>query len=55
VQPMARAMAWGLAFAMPITLFLIPRGTLFVDDAKRALAKIFRRPASKKQQADNGS
>jgi multidrug efflux pump subunit AcrB len=55
VQPMARAMACGLAFAMPITLFLIPMATLFVDDAKGGLAKIFRRPASKKQQADNGS
>jgi hypothetical protein len=52
---MARAMACGLAFAMPITLFLIPMATLFVDDAKGGLAKIFRRPASKKQQADNGS
>ena len=34
VQPMARAMAWGLAFAMPTTLFLVPLGTLYVEDAK---------------------
>jgi multidrug efflux pump subunit AcrB len=54
VQPMARAMAWGLAFAMPITLFLIPMGTLFVEDAKRGLASIFRRPGPKNHRGDNG-
>lgn len=42
VQPMARTMAWGLAFAMPITLFLIPIGTLFVEDVNRGLAHLFR-------------
>jgi multidrug efflux pump subunit AcrB len=54
VQPMARAMAWGLAFAMPITLFLIPLGTLFVEDARRGLARLFRRPGPKNHQDDNG-
>jgi len=39
LQPMARVRAWGLAFAMPITLFLVPLGTLFVEDAKRGFAK----------------
>jgi multidrug efflux pump subunit AcrB len=43
VQPMARAMAWGLAFAMPFTLFLIPMGVLFVEDGKNWLARLFRR------------
>lgn len=52
VQPMARAMAWGLAFAMPITLFLIPMGTLFVEDARRGLAQIFRRSGPKNHQSD---
>jgi multidrug efflux pump subunit AcrB len=54
VQPMARAMAWGLAFAMPITLLLIPVGVLLVEDARRGLARIFRRPDSKNHQDDNG-
>jgi hypothetical protein len=47
---MARAMAWGLAFAMPITLFLVPRGTLFVEDAKRDFAKMLRRSRAKDHQ-----
>ena len=54
VQPMARAMAWGLAFAMPITLLLIPVGVLLVEDARRSLARMFRRPDSKDPQGDNG-
>jgi multidrug efflux pump subunit AcrB len=54
VQPMARAMAWGLAFAMPITLLLIPVGVLLVEDARRGLVRIFRRPDSKDSGGDNG-
>jgi multidrug efflux pump subunit AcrB len=54
VQPMARAMAWGLAFAMPITLFLVPLGTLYVEDAKRGFAKIFRRSSAKDHQPNDG-
>lgn len=45
VQPMARAMAWGLAFAMPFTLFVIPMGMVVVEDSKRFLARLCgRRP-----------
>jgi multidrug efflux pump subunit AcrB len=54
VQPMARAIAWGLAFAMPITLFLVPRGTLFAEDAKRGFAKMLRRSSAKDHQPNNG-
>ena len=54
VQPMARAMAWGLAFAMPITLFLVPLGTLFVEDAKRGFAKMLRRSSAKDHQPNDG-
>ena len=54
VQPMARAMAWGLAFAIPITLFLVPLGTLFVEDAKRGFAKMFRRSSAKDHQPHDG-
>jgi hypothetical protein len=54
VQPMARSMAWGLAFAMPITLFLVPLGTLFVDDVKHGFAKMFRWSSSRDHQADDG-
>jgi multidrug efflux pump subunit AcrB len=54
VQPMARAMAWGLAFAMPITLVLIPMGMLFVEDAKHGLAGILRRLGPKNHHGDNG-
>lgn len=43
VQPMARTMAWGLAFAMPFTLFLIPMGILFVEDSKRVFRRLGRR------------
>ena len=46
VQPMARTMAWGLAFAMPFTLLLIPMGILCVDDAKQWLARQFQRRAN---------
>ena len=53
VQPMARAMAWGLAFAMPFTLFLIPMGTLVVDDARRLLMRIFRGKGLKNHHIDD--
>ena len=44
VQPMARTMAWGLAFAMPFTLLLIPMGILCIEDGKQWLAsKLWRR------------
>lgn len=33
VAPMALALAWGLAFAMPMTLFLIPAAYVMLDDA----------------------
>jgi hypothetical protein len=54
VQLMARAMAWGLAFAMPITLFLVPLGTLFVEDAKRGFAKMLQRSSAKDPQSNDG-
>jgi multidrug efflux pump subunit AcrB len=54
VQPTARAMAWGLAFAMPITLFLVPLGTLFVEDAKRGFAKMLQRSSAKDPQSNDG-
>ncbi len=54
VQPMARAMAWGLAFAMPITLVLIPMGMLFVEDAKCGLVRVFRRLGAKNHHGDKG-
>jgi hypothetical protein len=54
VQPMARAMAWGLAFAMPITLVLIPMGTLFVEDVRRGLVRIFRTLGAKNHHGDKG-
>jgi multidrug efflux pump subunit AcrB len=47
VQPMARTMAWGLAFAMPFTLFLIPMGILLVEDGKRWVTRIVSRPGTK--------
>jgi multidrug efflux pump subunit AcrB len=54
VQPMARAMAWGLAFAMPFTLFLIPMGVLVIEDGKHFLARVFRGISPKNHRADNG-
>jgi hydrophobic/amphiphilic exporter-1 (mainly G- bacteria), HAE1 family len=54
VQPMARAMAWGLAFAMPFTLFLVPLGTLCVEDAKRGFARMLRRSSAKDHQPNDG-
>lgn len=33
VAPLCLALAWGLALAMPMTLFVIPMATLIVDDA----------------------
>jgi multidrug efflux pump subunit AcrB len=54
VQPMAQAMAWGLAFAMPITLFRVLLGTLFVEAAKRGFAKMFRRSSAKDHQPHDG-
>jgi multidrug efflux pump subunit AcrB len=53
VQPMARAMAWGLAFAMPFTLFLIPMGALVVDDGRRLLTRVFQQVGPKNHQADD--
>ena len=54
VQPMAQAMAWGLAFAMPITLFRVLLGTPFVEAAKRGFAKMFRRSSAKDHQPHDG-
>jgi multidrug efflux pump subunit AcrB len=54
VQPMAEAMAWRLAFAMPITLFQVLLGTLFVEAAKRGFAKMFRRSSAKDHQPHDG-
>jgi len=39
VAPMALALAWGLTFAMPMTLFLIPVAYVMVDDTKTWLRK----------------
>lgn len=39
VAPMALALAWGLTFAMPMTLFLIPVAYVIVEDAKDSLRK----------------
>jgi multidrug efflux pump subunit AcrB len=55
VQPMARAMAWGLAFALPFTLFLIPVGTLVVEDAKRLLAGGFKGLGPKNHGPEHGA
>jgi multidrug efflux pump subunit AcrB len=54
VQPMARTMAWGLAFAMPITLFLIPIGILLVEDVNRGLAQLFRWSGAKDHHHKDG-
>jgi multidrug efflux pump subunit AcrB len=54
VQPMARTMAWGLAFAMPITMFLIPMGALLVEDARQGLARRLRGAKAKNHQSENG-
>jgi multidrug efflux pump subunit AcrB len=54
VQPMARAIVWGLVFAMPITLFLVPFTTLFVEDDKRGFAKMFRPSSAKDHQPNDG-
>jgi multidrug efflux pump subunit AcrB len=54
VQPMARAMAWGLAFAMPFTLFLIPMGIVCVEDGRRFLTRLFRRTPVKTHRFDQG-
>jgi multidrug efflux pump subunit AcrB len=55
VQPMARAMAWGLAFAMPFTLFLIPMGILLVEDSRRFLIRLFRgNPPDEHRRCDYG-
>ncbi len=34
VQPMALSLAWGLTFAMPLTLFVIPIAYVILDDIK---------------------
>jgi hypothetical protein len=44
----------GLAFAMPITLFLVPLDTLFVEDDKRGFAKMLRRSSAKDHQPNDG-
>ncbi|MEK7745640.1 MAG: efflux RND transporter permease subunit [Elusimicrobiota bacterium] len=49
VAPMALSLAWGLTFAMPMTLFLIPVAYVTLDDAARWARKFFpagRRPGS---------
>jgi len=35
VAPICLTLAWGLALAMPMTLFVIPMATLIVDDLRR--------------------
>ena len=52
VQPMARAMAWGLAFAMPFTLFLIPMGIVLIEDSKRSMVRLFRRLPDERPRLD---
>jgi multidrug efflux pump subunit AcrB len=39
VAPMALALAWGLTFAMPMTLFLIPVAYVMLDDVRERLRK----------------
>jgi multidrug efflux pump subunit AcrB len=43
VAPMALALAWGLTFAMPMTLFLIPMAYVLVDDWSARLKNLLRR------------
>ncbi len=38
VAPMCLALAWGLALAMPMTLFVIPMATLAIDDLRTKLS-----------------
>ncbi|MBI4386228.1 MAG: efflux RND transporter permease subunit [Elusimicrobia bacterium] len=42
VAPMAMALAWGLTFAMPMTLFIIPAAYVIIDDAGTRLRRLFR-------------
>jgi multidrug efflux pump subunit AcrB len=43
VAPMALALAWGLACAMPMTLLLIPTAYVMVDDASQRFRGVWRR------------
>lgn len=40
VAPMALTLAWGLTFAMPMTLFLIPAAYVLLDDASLRLGRL---------------
>ena len=44
VAPMALALAWGLTFAMPMTLFLIPAAYVVVDGWTTRVKSYFSRP-----------
>jgi hypothetical protein len=39
---------------MPSTLFLVPRDTLFVEEAKRGFAKMLRRSSAKDHHPNEG-
>ena len=41
VAPMALALAWGLTFAMPMTLFVIPVAYVLVDDISAKTSRFF--------------
>lgn len=43
VAPMALALAWGLTFAMPMTLYVIPAVYVLVEDAREFFRGLFRR------------
>jgi Cu/Ag efflux pump CusA len=45
IAPMVLAMGFGLLFASPVTLALVPSLYLVMDDAQRLGRRIFRRPA----------
>lgn len=45
VAPMALSLAWGLTFAMPMTLFIIPLAYVLLDDVRTWLAAWVRRLA----------
>ncbi len=43
VAPMALALAWGLTFAMPMTLYIIPAAYVLLDDWSQRLRTRFTR------------
>jgi multidrug efflux pump subunit AcrB len=46
VAPMALTLAWGLTFAMPMTLFAITAAYVLVDDWSSRLKRLLRRGAA---------